>query len=253
MIKGLYSAASAMIAGVNRQSLLAHNAANMDTPGFKQFLVSLDDFVQTSVVQPPAEASSTNQISWVGELGLGVETAPEEVDFTSGGMQFTGQALDFALQGSGFFRIKTPDGERYTRDGRFILDTKGQLVNVDGNLVLDDGGQPITLEDDTGLTVSADGTMYVNGEEVSKLGIASFADPDKDLTRDTPNSFSATGQPNGSDKGIVAQGYLEGSNVNTAQLMTQMVQVARNYEAAQQMAQSEDELTGKTISTLGRL
>ncbi len=253
MIKGLYAAASAMLAGVNQQNILAHNVANMDTPGFKQLLLSLDDFTHTPVVQPPAELASSGRFTMVGYLGLGVETGPETVDFSEGALQFTGQSLDLAIQGPGFFRIKTPEGERYTRDGRFLLDAEKNLVTVDGYFVLDDNGQPIKLPDGQELTVSGDGTLFVDGQAQAKLGLASFEDPQAELTKDLPNMYIAGGQPTGQELGVVAQGYLEAANVNPAQLMTQMIQVGRQYEAAQQMVQNQDQLLGQSIATLGRL
>jgi flagellar basal body rod protein FlgG len=265
MIKGLYSAASAMLANLSRHGTLSHNVSNLDTPGFKQVLVSLDDFIETAVVDPPgptAGASSTQQVSLrqtslrqtslrrIGDLGLGVESSLEMVDFTPGGLRFTGQPLDLALQGAGFFRIQTPNGERYTRDGRFIRDVEGSLVTVDGYPVLDDGGQPIKLP--TGdLFISGDGVLMVNGTEAARLGLAAFDNPETELGRDLPNTFKAAGGPTGEELGTVHQGYLEMSNANPAQLMTQMVAVSRAYEASQQMVQTQDELLGKAINSLG--
>jgi flagellar basal-body rod protein FlgF len=253
MIKGLYAAASAMLAGVNQQSVLAHNVANMDTPGFKQILLSLDDFLITPVVQPPEGLAADNRQSLVGSLGLGVQTGPQTIDFSEGPLQSTGQPLDLAIQGAGFFSIQTPNGERYTRDGRFSVDAENHLVTVDGYYVLDDAGQQITLPEGGELAVSGDGTLFVDGTQVARLGLAAFNDPQTELTKDLPNMYAANGQPTGTELGTVAQGYLEAANVNPAQLMTQMVQVARQYEAAQQMVQNQDQLLGQTIATLGRL
>jgi flagellar basal body rod protein FlgG len=252
MIKGLYAAASAMLAGLTRQQALAHNVANMDTPGFKELLVSMDDYVDTAVVHPPGGVNNLTGLRSLGDLGLGVETAPEETDFTPGGLQFTAQPLDVAIQGPGFFRIQTPSGERYTRDGRFTKDAEGQLVTVDGYQVLDDGGQPIDLPEGP-LSLLPDGTLTAGGQTVAKLGLAAFEDPAAELTRDLPNLFAAAGAPGGEELGTVSQGYLEMANVNPAELMTQMVAVTRAYEAAQRMVQAQDELLGQTISSLGRL
>lgn len=252
MIKGLYTAASAMLAGVTQQSLLSHNVANLDTPGFKQVLTSLDDYERVSVVEPHAELALLQRMSRVGELGLGVETTEEKTDYTQGAIRYSGETLDFALQGPGYFRVETPDGERYTRDGRFNIDNEGQLVTVDGYYVLDDSGQPITLTSDGTLSVSGDGTLFINGEQTGKMGIASFSDPETQLVRETPNTFSAEDEPDGEELGTVAQGYLENANINSADVMTQMVQIARHYEAAQKMVQTQDELAGRAISTLGK-
>ena len=252
MIKGLYAAASAMLANLTRQGALAHNISNLDTPGFKQILVSLEDFTSTPVAYPPGSISAIpRQDWWVGSLGLGVESTPEETDHTAGGIKFTGQPFDLALQGAGFFRVQTPDGERYTRDGRFLRDAQGALVTVDGYKVLNDGSQPITLGEGS-LLVAPDGTLTINGQAAGKLGIAYFNDPTAELQRDLPNTFRAAGAPTGQAQGAVQQGYLEMSNANPAQLMTQMVAVSRAYEAAQQMVQVQDELLGQSINTLGR-
>lgn len=250
MIKGLYAAASAMLANLNRHGSLAHNIANLDTPGFKQLLVSLDEFIQTAVVYPPGPTSAPTPLQWVGNLGLGVESAPEVTDFTQGALRLTAQPLDLAIQGPGFFRLRTPNGERYSRDGRFLRDAQGNLVTVDGYFVLDENGQPIQLPDGT-VSVSADGSISVDGRSVGRIGLAAFADPAAELRRDLPNTFAATGAPSSPERGTIAQGYLEMSNANPAQLMTQMVAVGRAYEAAQQMVQTQDELLGKAIATLG--
>jgi flagellar basal body rod protein FlgG len=260
MIKGLYAAASAMLAGLTRQNLISHNLANVDTPGFKQLLVSLDDFVDTEVSTRPEAAGWPARFHpatlprELGELGLGVETIQPVTDFEAGALRQTGQLLDMALHGPGFFRIQTPQGERYTRDGRFMRDAAGSLVTVDGFQVLDAAGAPISLPDGQ-LAVAGDGLLTVNGQAAGQLGLASFADVENELARDPVNGnlFIAAGAPTGTDQGQVVQGYLETSNINPAQLMTQMVAVGRAYEAAQRLVQTQDELLGRAIATISRL
>ncbi|MEN6392959.1 MAG: flagellar hook-basal body protein [Anaerolineaceae bacterium] len=251
MIKGLYAAASAMVANLTRQSTISHNIANLDTPGFKQIMVSLDDFIDTSVIFPPGDLNGAANNQYIGNLGLGVDTAPETTNFDQGGLRETGEMLDFAIQGEGFFRVMTPNGERYTRDGRFSRDLDGNLVTIDGYKVLDESGSEINLPDGD-VTVASDGTIQVEGVDAGKIGIASFLNPATELSRDLPNTFSANSAPNGEEVGTIEQGYLEMSNANSADLMTQMVAVARAYEAAQSMVQNQDELLSRTISTLGK-
>jgi flagellar basal body rod protein FlgG len=181
-----------------------------------------------------------------------VESGAEGTDFTPGALRLTGQPLDLAIEGPGFFRLRTPGGERYTRDGRFLRDAQGNLVTVDGYFVLDDNGQPIVLPEGT-VSVAADGSITVDGRAVGRIGLAAFADPAAELQRDLPNTFAARAAPSGQESGRIAQGYLEMSNASPAQLMTQMVAVGRAYEAAQQMVQTQDELLGKAISTLGNI
>jgi flagellar basal body rod protein FlgG len=251
MIKGFYAAASAMVANLARQNMLTHNLANVDTPGFKQILVALDDWLYTrEMTAPGEEPNRTQRIQ--GAAGLGVETVAPITDYGDGALRETGQPLDVAINGAGFFRIETPQGERYTRDGRFIRDAAGTLVTVDGYSVLDTNGQPITLPDGE-VAIQPDGAVVVAGSTVAQLGLAAFNDPGAELTRDLPNMFAAAGAPSGTATGALAQGFLEQANINPAQLMTQMVAVGRAYEAAQQMVRTQDELTGRAIATLSRL
>lgn len=251
MIKGFYAAVSAMLVNANRQQLLSHNVANMDTPGFKQILSSVEEFERTQVVYSPANFNREVIMQNLGTIGLGSMNGPEMVDFTQGGFQATGNALDLAIQGDGFFHIETPEGERYTRDGRFLRDADGNLVTFEGFAVLDEGGNPIELPDGP-VGIGKDGTITVGDEVVAQLGLARFENPEVDLERTEGNLYTAVAQP--ADGTVeVAQGYLEMSNANPTQIMAQLVEVARSYEAAQQMVSNQDELMGKTISMLGRL
>lgn len=250
MIKGLYAAASALITGVYRQQAVAHDIANVDTPGFKQILTSLDEFDNTSAYTQ-ASQSNVDQITYLGNMGLGVMAAPETTDFAQGTLKNTDSPLDLAISGAGFFRIRTPEGERFTRDGRFSRDANGQLVTVDGNLVLSASGQPIKLAEGEP-TISTTGDIMVNGVAGGKIGLAVFADTTT-LTRAGENTFASTAAPTTTGAGTIYQSTLEQSNVDSAQLMTQMIEISRSYQAAQQMVQNQDELLGKAISTLGRV
>jgi flagellar basal-body rod protein FlgF len=250
MIKGLYSAASAMITGVYRQQAVAHDIANVDTPGFKQILTSLNEFDNTSAYTQSSQSNS-GDITYLGNMGLGVMAAPETTDFTQGTLKTTDNPLDLAISGSGFFRIRTPEGDRYTRDGRFSKDSSGQLVTVDGNLVLSSSGQPIKLAEGDP-TISPNGQIMVNGVASATIGLANFTDTST-LTRSTENTFSSTTTPTTTGGGTILQNTLEQSNVDSAALMTQMIEISRSYQAAQQMVQNQDELLGKAISTLGKV
>jgi len=263
MIKGFYSAASAMVAGMQRQMVLTHNIANLDTPGFKQILVSMDDFMETPVTMPnqplnaptlPAvlQTRGFNKLTRVGDLGLGVTTNGEQTDFSQGSLQLTNRPLDVAIQGNGFFRISTTAGERFTKDGRFIKDATGILKTVDGNDVLAEGGGTITIPDGE-ISIGGDGQISVDGVNVAKLGIAYFEKPEETLTRDGPNTFTGTGAQTDLTQFTVVQGAVEAANADLTQIMTQMIQSSRAYEAAQRLVQTQDELLGRSINTLGRL
>jgi flagellar basal-body rod protein FlgF len=247
MIKGLYSAVSAMLMNANRQQVLSHNIANLETPGFKQILATARDFMQTQDVYTPDKTSA-----YLGQLGLGTQVGPEFIDYEQGALLQTDNPLDLALQANGFFTVKTPDGNRYTRDGRFLRDAKNTLVTVEGFQVLSDAGQPITLPDGE-VAVGPDGAISVNGTAVAKLGIGVFTNPETDLQHTEGNLFTGPAASTSQALPQVSQGYLEGSNANPTQLMTQLVEVARSYEAAQKLVQNQDELLGQTIASLGRI
>jgi flagellar basal body rod protein FlgG len=252
MIKGLYAAVSSMLVNSTRQQTLAHNIANMQTPGFKEVLSTVRDFIKTPVQYSPGNLLQDSSLTFIGNLGLGAQSGPDVTDYTQGGMQSTGNPYDVALQGDGFFQVRTPEGVRYTRDGRFLRDAQNNLVTVEGFNVLNQNGQPIRLADGT-LSIAADGILAVNGAQAGKLGISFFKDPRAELTRARGNLFSGPAQSTAAGKPQVAQGYLEASNANPTHLMAEMVEVARSYEAAQKMVQNEDELLGKSIASLGRI
>lgn len=251
MIKGLYSAVSAMLMNASRQQTLSHNIANLQTPGFKQILTTAQGFMQNQGVYSTGYTNN-GRIDYIGLLGLGTQVGDEYIDFEQGALQFTENPLDLALQGNGFFSVNTPEGQRYTRDGRFLRDTDNTLVTVDGYQVLDDAGQPIQLPDGD-VSVGSDGTINVNGNVVSTLGIGVFANPETELLHTEGNLFIGPAASTGEEAPQVVQGYLETSNANPAQLTTQMVEVARSYEAAQKLVQNQDELLGKSIASLGRI
>jgi flagellar basal-body rod protein FlgF len=251
MIKGLYSAVSAMVMNAARQQVISHNIANLQTSGFKQILTTAGGFMQDQAVYTNGNLQGS-PIEYLGNMGLGSQIGQEYIDFTQGALQSTDNPLDFALQGGGFFTVKTPDGNRYTRDGRFLRDADNTLVTVEGFQVLDDAGQPIEVPDGE-VALSSAGVISVNGTEAATLGIGVFADPMTELQHTEGNLFTGPTASTGDEVPRVVQGYLETSNANPSQLMTQLVEVARSYEAAQKLVQNQDELLGKTIASLGRI
>ncbi|GAP07903.1 MAG TPA: flagellar basal-body rod protein FlgF [Anaerolinea thermolimosa] len=252
MIKGFYAAVSGMIVNAMRQNVLAHNIANMQTPGFKQVLTTVEDFTHTEVDYSPGNLLRDPAPAPVGMLGLGAQYGPEFVDFAQGGLMMTGNLYDLAIQGDGFFRVQTPDGLRYTRDGRFLRDAQNNLVTIEGYPVLSMGNQPIRLPEGD-FNVRPDGTITVNGAVVAQLGLSRFQNPAAELSRAGGNLFAGPAQSTAQGTVQVTQGALEMSNANPTRLMTEMVEVARSYEAAQKMVQNQDELLGKAIASLGRI
>ena len=248
MLKGIYAAVSAMVAGTNKQAINAHNTANLNTPGFKQVFTTMQEFQKTDVFSTGSNRQNGSQEP-IGNLGLGVMTTETRTKFSEGALQATNHPFDFAVQGDGFFRIKTTAGERYTRDGRFIRDANENLVTVDGNSVLDASGNPIRIPNGE-ISVDSSGRVLISGTPTTQLGIAEFARPETQLQKSDGNLFEALEAPAQTiTNSTVQQGHLEMSNVNLVDLLIS----TKTYEAAQKMVQNQDELLGRTISSLGKL
>ena len=168
-------------------------------------------------------------------------------------MDRTGNPLDLALAGDGFFVISTPDGERFTRNGHFTLTNEGVLTTADGNAVMGEGGE-IRLPAGT-TNIGPDGTISVDGQTVGKLRIARFADPSA-LVR-AGSSLFAVGtpgvEPEDMDNPALRQGMLERSNVSTIEEMVSMITTFRFYEADQRAVQMQDGALGRVVNELGRV
>ncbi len=253
MIRGIYSAASALVAGLFRQELISHNLANVQTAGFKELTTGLDEFSRLPLSRLSEGAIAGASGTMVGAASLGVVTEGAVTNFSAGALRETRQPFDLALSGDGFFRIQTPDGERYTRDGRFTRDENGHLVTVDRNLLLDTDGQPLVVPPGDA-AIESDGRITVDGQAVGQIGLANFSQPDTELKRDGQNLFAAAdGVTSTASTASVHQGFIETSNVDVTRTMASMMSVARAYEAAQRAIQLQDEMTGKAVNEIGRV
>lgn len=225
-----------------RMDLTANNLANMTTSGFKA-----ERLVMRELSERPAAASDTPQdIAFVDAWML-------QRDFSSGPMQQTGNPLDVAIDGEGFFVVQTPEGEAYTRDGQFALNAQGQVVTHTGNLVMGDGG-PITANPTGGpLTISREGTISQDDAAVGTFKTVAFDTPGG-LEKVGNNLWKATGEaPRTPVNSHIAAGFVEGSNVNAVSELTQMIEISRSYTAVAKMISQSDELRGASIEKLARV
>ena len=237
--------------GLSRQMVLQHemdvianNVANVDTTGFK---------VEALMVQTDPEKMKVGPGSPLnGSINFPLDAGVVR-DFTQGELKPTGGALNLAIQGEGFFRVSTANGERYTRDGAFTLDAQGRVVTADGDPVQGDGGD-ITLDPIKGPpTISADGTMSQNGQTIGKLPVVTFSSLSA-LTKQGDGYYSndTNLQPQPSDAKI-RQGTLEQSNVQAIQQITRLIQVSRSYEKISQMMDQTGQLSTNAVDRLGKL
>jgi flagellar basal-body rod protein FlgF len=225
-----------------RMDVTANNLANMSTAGFKT-----EQLVMRELSERPAAASDTpTDISFVDAWTL-------QRDFSTGPLEQTGNTLDLAIEGEGFFVVQTKNGEAYTRDGRFMLDDQGRVVTRTGDPVLGDGG-PITIDTNNGeFSISREGTLTQNNAQLGTFRMVAFDTPAA-LEKVGNNFWRATGEaPRAPLNSHIAPGFIEGSNVNAVSELTQMIQISRAYEAVSKMIATSDELRGASIEKLARV
>jgi len=237
-----YIALSRMIAQQRALDVRAANIANVSTPGYKAETVNFSDYLvrQTGVKTPSGGrtvAMVTDRASWR--------------DFSQGELSKTGNALDLAIQGEGFFAVQTPRGERYTRAGRFTLSPAGQIVDGSGNAVLGVDGHPLSVPaGDASIGVSSDGTVSTESGELGKLRIMQF--DNQEALQGEGNLLFASAQPgHQAEQPTVAQGAVEGTNIQGVAELTKMMNDLREFEYASQFADAEAQREQNAIDKIG--
>ncbi len=224
-------------------NIVANNLANADTAGFKVEALQ----VKTDPATPARMADGPKSLKFVLD---------DEVtrDFTQGSMQQTGGAFDLGIDGRGFFKIQTADGERYTRDGRFTLSPEGKLTTQSGDPVMGDSGE-IVLDPAAGpVTISTDGSVSQGTAKVGKVAVVDFADlsvlqkSGDNLLQNTSNQ-----QPTTASAARVRQGMLEGSNVNSILQVTRLIEISRSYESMAKTMDNVTSLSRTAVERLGRV
>jgi len=253
MMRSLWSAATGMVAQQTNIDVIANNLANVNTVGFKASRVDFQDLVYQTYAEPGAAATQSTQIPTGVQVGLGTRFAAIQRIYSPGEMRQTGNTLDLAIEGDGFFQVLLPDGRTaYTRDGAIKLDGQGRLVTSDGNPL----DPEITIPPDaTGVTIGSDGTVSVTlagqneSEQLGQLTLAKFLNP-AGLTSIGRNLLLPTGasgdplvaSPGTEGMGTLAQGFLELSNVSVIEEMVNMIVAQRAYEVNSKCIQVADEM-----------
>jgi flagellar basal-body rod protein FlgF len=225
-----------------RMDTTANNLANMTTAGFKVEHVVTRDLTE----KPASAAEKPTEVSFADAWML-------QRDFSTGPIESTGNVLDFAIEGDGFFAIQTANGEAFTRDGRFSLNDQGEVVTRTGAVVLGEGG-PIQVNATGGpISASKDGSISQDGQIVGKLRVSNFKTPAA-LEKIGDNMWRATDeQPTTATNARVASGSVEGSNVNAVKELTDMIEISRAYASVAKMIQQSDDLRGSSIEKLARV
>ncbi|PZP63007.1 MAG: flagellar basal-body rod protein FlgG [Azospira oryzae] len=260
MIRSLWIANTGLDAQQTQMDVIANNLANVSTNGFKRSRAVFEDLLYQTLRQPGAQSSQQTQIPSGLQIGTGVRPVATERIHTQGNLQQTGNALDVAIQGPGFFQVLLPDGTTaYTRDGSFQADANGQLVTASGYPV-----QPaITIPANAiSITIGKDGTVSVVQPgsaipiQVGSLQLATFVNP-AGLQSYGENLYletAASGTPNvntpgTNGAGLLNQGYVETSNVNVVEELVSMIQTQRAYEINSKAIQVSDQM----LQRLGQL
>jgi len=213
-----------MLAEQIRQDQIANDLANASTAGYKADRTSQHTFGELLLAN-----SATGAV--IGSQSTAVQVDRIVTDFSPTAARETGEALDFAISGEGFFAVQTAQGVRYTRNGQFTLDPQNRLVTAAGDPVLDSGGRPIT---------GTDGVV-----DPRRIGIVNLTNPRKE-----GNSLVA-GTAAGAATGAVRSGALEGSGANAARSMVDMIASMRAFEAGQKVIQTIDDTLGKAATQVG--
>jgi len=252
MLRGLYTAATNMQLQRRKVDVIANNIANMDTTGFKADTLLSNSFADMllSRVNDPSNAGNAPVI---GSLNTGVYPDDIATNFEEGSLKQTDRSADLAINGNAFFAVSTKAGERYTRDGNFVVDSQGYLATSDGDRVAGTNG--FLRVGNVNFTVDAQGNVKdEKGAAVGALRLVSFADTaglkkaGNNLFMNESNQAAAAAQGS-----AVMQGYLEASNTDITTEMLNMMSASRMFETSQRVVKMIDETLGRAVNDIGKV
>jgi flagellar basal-body rod protein FlgF len=233
-MEALESVALSRMSAMSRQmDIIANNIANANTPGFKTERVRFEEYLQ---------GETDAERSYVLDAGT-------LRDLTVGGVELTGNPLDVAINGEGYFTIQGPAGDRFSRDGHFRLDDTGTIVTSDGYPLLDAAGSPIVVTGKGEISITPDGTVSENNTVVGQIGVVRF-DGEQEMKRDVGGLYTTTEAPTPVDVPHLVQGGLEESNVQPIVEMSQMIELLRGFQASQRLIQENHDLQRKAFEAI---
>ncbi len=251
-MRALYTAASGMTANQFNLDIIANNLANVNTHGFKKNTAHFSDLLYQNLRMPGQQLAGGGTLPTGSQVGLGVSTGSTSQIFTQGSLQTTGNETDIAIQGDGFFKVITPNGAAYTRDGSFSIDPTGKIVTADGyplepEIIVPADKETVSITEDG--TVSVTRAGQVTADTIGNIKVTRFVNP-AGLISIGNNLFkqsSASGDPvdetpgqNGA--GTIVQKALEMPNVEIVEEMVKMITAQRAYETNSKAIVASDEM-----------
>lgn len=253
MTQALWIAKTGLDAQQTRMAVISNNLANVNTTGFKQSRAVFEDLLYQNIRQSGGQTSQDTQLPSGLNLGTGVRVVATEKLFTQGSILQTDNALDVAIKGRGFFQVLLPDGNlAYSRDGAFQRNSQGALVTASGysiqpGITIPDGAQSITIGNDGTVSIQLAGQTAPS--QVGTLETVDFINPvglqaiGENLYVETASSGAAqAGTPGLNGFGALAQGALEGSNVNVVAELVNMIETQRAYEMNSKAISTSDQM-----------
>lgn len=267
-LKGVYTALSGAIAQSTKMDTIANNIANINTPGFKKDQVTFQEYLtanekeQTIMNVPRVPASIESFYDMQGADKSYVDLHGTFTDFSQGSLRATGNTFDVAIDGKGFFEVMTPQGLRLTRAGNFTLDGNGRLVTKDGFPVLksaeagaDPESRTIEVKDSSQLHISDTGEIFAGQDQIAKLSVVNVADIDA-LQKVGNSLYGFKANKNAEISNVTSpslkQGFIETSNVNIVQEMTEMINTHRTFESTQKAISTYDQMSDKLVNVVGK-
>lgn len=257
MQNGMFSGLFGALTNEHRMNSIANNLANVNTTGYKRDTLSFRDtfimFAHDQIMEPVANVRSEKLFPEPKHLAR-PRLAEARTDFSQGALKTTGGPLDVAISGDGFFTVRTPEGDYYSRNGHFRLTPEGTLITEQGFPVLGDGAEINIPAGTTNVVIAEDGRIFADNELVGQIGMVSVDDPAK-LEKLGGNMYRARqGAQVGEIEttGFMVQGFLEMPNVDVVYEMVNMIEAQRQFEAYQKVMQTADSVDREAITRVGR-
>lgn len=259
MQSGVFSGLFGALSNEHRMNSIANNLANINTTGYKRDTLAFRDtfimFAHDQIMEPVANVRSEKLFPEPKHMAR-PRLAESRTDFSQGPLKTTGGPLDLAISGDGFFSVRTPEGDYYSRNGHFRLTPEGTLITEQGFQVLGDGGGEIVIPPGIkSLVIAEDGRLFGDGDLIGQIGFTGVDDL-TNLEKVGANMYRAKNGVQVGEveaQGFMVQGFLEAPNVDVVYEMVNMIEAQRQFEAYQKAMQSSDTLDREAYSKVGKM